>query len=102
MNTITIVNLKSYRGSCIRVDRSTALGNPFVLHSESERNIVCERYASHFWKEVGITGSAINVAANRLANEYQKSNVTLACWCFPKRCHSETIRDWLLATVTTS
>jgi len=102
MNTITIVNLKGHRGSCIRVDRSTPLGNPFVMRSESERNMVCERYASHFWAEVAKTGSAVNVAANKLADEYRKGNVTLACWCYPKRCHSETIRNWLLATVTTS
>ena len=97
---IRIVNLRNYKVAknevLIRVDRyNRILGNKFYMHSESERDLVCDKYQR--WFDVQIKNRNLDVL-NELRRIYKiakVSDVALGCWCYPKRCHSETIKSFL-------
>jgi hypothetical protein len=79
----------------IRVDRANKiLGNPFVCHDDALREGVCEMYANidkptEYWEEI-----------ERLKDIYLKHNkLNLFCWCAPKQCHAEYIRDAILLAI---
>lgn len=82
-----VVNLRNPKISqieCVRVDRRTKWGNPFIMRnaSDAERNRVCDEFeemVAHWQPET-------LAAAKR---ELKGKN--LACWCAPKRCHADTL-----------
>ena len=97
---IRIVNLRNFslkEGEVLyKVDRSNkGLGNRFYMHNESERNLVCDKEKEGF-------DSAIENKDEVVLNELRKiykiakvHDVALGCWCFPKRCHSEVILEFI-------
>ena len=99
---IEIMNLRNTRPSQpwdVRVDRSSVLGNPF----KGDRDVDCDKYAVYFATCIADpNASAFKDELARLAQLYkQYGKLRLFCWCAPLRCHSETIREWLLAQVST-
>jgi hypothetical protein len=63
------------------------------------RNLVCEEYEKAFYDEIKQSGneSALKNALKMLEEIYMEyGELTLFCWCAPKRCHAETIRSYLL------
>ena len=97
---ITIKNLRTEKPQMpydVKVDRSSVLGNPFPLQNETQRDIVCDKYEKWLRERIANKDKNICDELNRLyriAKQYNKLN--LFCWCFPKRCHAETIRLILL------
>ena len=97
---ITIKNLMKEKPSeewDVRVDRQSILGNPFSMnHNERLRDVVCDNYAVYFiseYKKNIIFADEIN----RLIDLYRvHGRLNLFCFCAPKRCHAETIRDFIL------
>ena len=96
--TITIVK----RGSATAPDavriycgRGSPLGNPHVMKHKSiaERNRVCDMYAAEFptWEQMKECAWIIDFMRRRPG-----FNLELECFCAPKRCHCETIRDYLI------
>ncbi len=85
---------KPYR---VRIDRGhSILCNPYYMHSEEERNEVCEKYKKYFSLQV-FHNEAFTEALRtlyKIAKRYGK--LELFCWCYPKRCHGETIRNFLM------
>ena len=83
---LTIVNLhrvQTLPANTVKVDRGSDWGNPSVMHSEMDRDHVCEsfrRYAE--WR--------LRVEPQWLDPIIGKH---LACWCAPKRCHTEILRE---------
>ena len=80
----------------IRIDRQTPVGNPFYMHSEAERDKVCDQYQAYFDSKV--SKKTDNAFMNYLRGIYkfaQNQPVALACWCAPKRCHGETIKKFI-------
>ena len=67
----------------VRVDRRTPWGNPFIMRRERDRDAVCEQFATY--------------ARERVAREPRwlapLRGKDLACWCWPKRCHAETLLE---------
>jgi hypothetical protein len=94
---IRIVNLKFpdlYDGeNMIRVCRPTALGNPFPLKKESDRDLVCDKYEA--WLNENQNDPNVKAMLEYIRQESMKGNVALACWCHPKRCHAESIIKFL-------
>lgn len=79
----------------IRVDRSSPLGNPFAMTSEKDRDLVCNKYEVWFYNVN--TKAQIQNELNRLKEILSKyGKLNLFCWCSPKRCHAETIKEYLL------
>jgi len=77
-------------------DRSTVLGNPFVMRHESERDSVCDEYERYFSNKIA---SQDPVYLNELRKLYklgkQQGYLKLGCHCAPKRCHADTIANFL-------
>lgn len=96
---IKICNLKDKKDLTkvweVRVDRETCLGNPYELKTEDRRNIVCDNYYYYFHKKVLNDEEMINEIDRliKIYNVYGKLH--LYCWCSPKRCHAETIKDYI-------
>ena len=81
----------------VRVDRISILGNPFKMNHPEQRDKVIEAYQTYF-DEKSKNDSAFRAELNRLARIYRLyKKLHLYCWCAPKRCHAEIIRDWILA-----
>ena len=80
----------------VRVDRNhSILGNPFYMQTENERDEVCEKYRDYFYKNVNHNKTFTDALRQlyKIAITYGK--LELFCWCYPKRCHAETIAQFL-------
>lgn len=82
----------------VPVDRTgkSPLGNPFWMRDEMDRDDVCKQYASWFARKVQAKDKLVIDELNRLyriGSEHGQLN--LFCWCAPKRCHAEVIKDYL-------
>ncbi len=97
MPEITLINLRHRPYVDFKCDRSTPLGNPFIMHSESERDQVCDKYHDWFYTNLNPDLSPVNFLdyLDEILQQVRKRSVTLGCWCVPKRCHCETIKEWL-------
>lgn len=80
----------------VRVDRASILGNPYFMHNESERDEVCDRYKTYFYQQFNGNETFREAVRKlyRIAKHYGR--LELFCWCAPKRCHAETIRNCLM------
>lgn len=79
----------------IKVDRSTVLGNPYAMTQQNTRDVVCDAYEKHFYNQLGQT--EFTDALDALIHLYEEyGRLSLFCWCAPKRCHAETIKDYIL------
>jgi hypothetical protein len=77
----------------VRVDRQSALGNPFVMKSEADRDMVCDAYRAHLKSRIDkkdklVIGELTKIYEMVMAGH----DVQLNCWCAPKRCHAELIK----------
>jgi hypothetical protein len=94
--SIRIVNLKYYTPEddelLIKIDRSSTLGNPFYMSNEGSRDEVCDKYQIYFDKIIkeGQNSHFIN-ELRRIYRLSKTKNIALGCWCYPKRCHAQTI-----------
>ena len=93
---IEIVNLRNCpdfgtREGDIRVDRTTKWGNPYKMEKESDREEVLRLYET--WISNQIIQRTLDtrelIGARRLG-----------CWCSPKACHAEILRDIIEAELT--
>lgn len=102
---IQILNLRTDKPQFeydIICDRTSIFGNPFYLKKESDRNIVCDNYVSHF-KSLIRNDLDVREQFLKMVNLYQKhGKLRLFCWCFPKRCHVETIKEAILLKLSIS
>ena len=97
---IIIGNIKTFRDNGttipIKIDRSSVLGNPFYMHNENDRDLVCDKYEAYFYKKINEgTDTAFIEELDRIYIIASCHNVTLLCWCYPLRCHGETIKEYI-------
>jgi len=69
------------------------LGNPFSA-TEYGRDKACDMYDEYF--HMMLKDEDFKSALDEIAKSAQLEDVRLGCWCAPKRCHTETIRRWLI------
>lgn len=82
------------------VDGRTPLGNPFVgkdgVHDDEHRDEVCDKYEKWFHQHVGGDDRELNRYLLRIKMALIVHNkIRLFCHCAPKRCHAETIKNYL-------
>ena len=97
---IEIMNLRHEKPSelyDVRVDRKSILGNPFFMEDESKRDEICDKYYIWFGKSLkNMRNTLFGEELVRLKSIYtMHGKLRLFCWCAPKRCHGETIRNYL-------
>ena len=85
------------KGLVIRCDRGhSVLCNPFNVANESQRDWSCEQFQKYFDKKVQEkTDTAFMNELRRIYQLALKQDIVLACWCYPKRCHTMTIKAYL-------
>jgi len=75
----------------IRIDRSSVLGNPYVLKKESDREEVIAKYELHLRDRLKNPKDPITIEFYRILALSKTTNLSLMCWCAPKPCHGEVI-----------
>lgn len=86
-----VVNVKhARRGSYAYIGRPGSLGNPFVMHRESDRARVIDEFREWFYIKVEHDPEFREMV---LALKGQD----LGCWCAPRACHGDVILEWLEA-----
>lgn len=95
---ITICNKRNLKPNLnqnsvdIYIGRPSALGNPFELGRDGNRDQVCNLYAQT-WSNRMTNSTAMRLEFSRVVNlARQGGDVRLVCWCAPLRCHGETIK----------
>jgi Domain of unknown function (DUF4326) len=79
------------------VGRPSTLGNPFKLEHESQRNHVIQQYETWLQDQIKARDAQVCHELNRLCRIARDQGVLeLTCWCAPKRCHADVIRNILL------
>ena len=99
MGEIRIVNRKLYDlrddEILIMVDRTSLLGNPYPLLNEKRRNRVCDKYSEYFHEQIKNKNHDFIIELIRIYSLLDSHDVALGCWCFPQRCHAETILKFI-------
>ena len=75
--------------------RGSALGNPYVAHSESDRDDVCDKYETYFYEQLKNKNKVFIEQLILIYEQSKISDVNLGCFCNPKRCHCDTIKRFL-------
>jgi len=93
---ITVGNLRTDshllgRPGVFRIDRTTALGNPFVMRNEAQRDSVCDQFAAYLPK-ARKHNRAFQVAFDELVAAAREQPITILCWCTPLRCHGHPLK----------
>ena len=95
VHLISIGN-KHHKNTGEYIGRGSPLGNPYPITQTESRDFVCDKYEEYLDTQITAKNPSIIKELNRLYNLYQDGPITLLCFCHPKRCHGETIRNVLL------
>ena len=86
-----------------RCDRSSPVGNKLYLQHEADRDYVCEEYQIQFDNMMiskSEEGKKFQEYIKKLVDAYDiHDKLELFCWCTPKRCHVETIREYIYSYI---
>jgi hypothetical protein len=100
---IEICNLRNEKPKNVwdvKVDRSSVLGNPYYMQFEEQREEVCQKYEFYFNKKIEDEDEEFLHELNHLLMMYEEyGKLRLFCWCYPKECHAETIRGYLISVI---
>ena len=77
------------------IGRGSPLGNPFRMDGERTRDRVCDQYEAWFAEKVEARDPTVMRELRRLYQLARKGPLTLGCFCAPKRCHGQTIKNYL-------
>lgn len=91
---ISVVN-KFKQPNHIYCGRGSALGNPFILKNEAQRDEVCDKYDTYFKEQIAIGNKPMLAQLQIIKDATTKGDVNLGCFCAPKRCHCETIKSYI-------
>lgn len=96
---IFVVNKRNYRGGGEYVGRPSPLGNSYTHLANSiakirvaTRDDSVKEYEANFDNMLKNNLEA-QIAFDRLVNIARKRDLVLICWCAPKRCHADIIKD---------
>jgi len=84
----TVINLRQapreLRRTCVKIDRTSRWGNPFVVGKHGTREQVIQLYREHLWKHVK-SGAVTLPELAALDGQF------LGCWCAPAACHGHVL-----------
>ncbi len=87
-NGTTVVNIyKTKDLNYIYIGRGSPFGNPFVIGKDGTREEVIEKYRSYFKGK--LEDPTFRTMVLRLRGK------RLGCFCKPKACHGDIIKEWL-------
>ena len=94
--TVLTVRQQDSEYQPIKVDRTSVLGNPFIMRGEHMRNKVCDEYQEYFDRVIQDKGQPLHREVTRIYKLVKSGqNVRLQCLCAPRRCHADTIKAFI-------
>lgn len=99
--TITVVN-KYKEPNHIYCGRGSPVGNPFTMSNESQRDKVCDKYHAWFHRSIKRGNPSLLNYLDMIIALAEKGDINLGCYCAPKRCHCETIKEYVESQLSTS
>ena len=82
------------------IGRGSPLGNPYPISKTNPREEVIAAYAQYLNKEIEAQNPAIVNELNRITDILLRTgSVTLVCFCPPKPCHGDIIRDVIFLAI---
>lgn len=101
---IHVASLRQFRPDerSERVDRQTALGNPFVVGRDGARDVVIRKFCRWSAGELrsnprGKFARAFFALEARVhERELAEMDTFLLCWCAPEPCHADVLRGMLV------
>lgn len=77
----------------IYIGRGSIFGNPFEMKNQSqkERERVIRKFEKLFYS---LDGIQMRAEAQKLVEKHR--NIVLLCYCYPKLCHGDVIRDYMV------
>lgn len=87
------VGRKGY--GAVYIGRPSVLGNPFVMTSEAQRTEVIAKYKVYFEKKVAARDPKFMEALDALVELARKKDVVLGCFCAPRACHGDVIKEYI-------
>lgn len=99
-SSIDIINLKDELPTHpydFHIDRRVPVGNPYLLKNEEDRDLVCDYYEEHFYRMIFYGNIEFRNYLYMLKDVYEQyGKLRLFCWCAPKRCHGDVIKQFIL------
>lgn len=93
---IIIVN-KHHGKSGEYIGRGSPLGNPFVIGKDGSREQVIAKYRVWLNEQILRKNPVVLDELNRLGNKaIDEKGLALQCFCYPKPCHGEVIKEKLV------
>ena len=93
---IIIVN-KHHGKSGEYIGRGSPLGNPFVIGKDGLREQVIAKYRVWLNEQIMRKNPVVLDELNRLGNKaIDEKGLALQCFCYPKPCHGEVIKEKLV------
>jgi len=93
---ITVVNRRTYKGPGEWICRGKSpLGNPFKMKNENDRQKVIEEYKKWISNQLKHGNAFISTEYLRLLEMASKGNLVLICWCAPKACHGDVLKEMI-------
>lgn len=93
---IIIVN-KHHGKSGEYIGRGSPLGNPFVIGRDGSREQVIAKYRVWLNEQIMRKNPVVLDELNRLGNKaIDEKGLALQCFCYPKPCHGEVIKEKLV------
>ena len=80
----------------VRIDRNTPLGNPIRVDEAVTRKEAIEAYRGYFNYTIKKRSSELHKKIHsilKILDEWH--DVELTCWCSPKACHGDVIKEYL-------
>lgn len=71
------------------------LHNPFALNVESDRQQVVDRFREYIFTKIKAGDPVIASELKRLKTLSTEGDLVLVCWCAPKACHGDVIKEIL-------
>ena len=74
----------------MRIDRSSPYGNPFAMRDEQDRARVIDAYRAYIASKPALVA---RLRAEITQAGAGKRGVALVCWCAPKACHGDVLKE---------
>ena len=71
------------------------LRNPFPFSNEHGRKRAIQKYECHFFEQIKVCSKFQNEVRRLLHLYVEHNQLRLFCWCAPRECHAEVIRNCL-------
>lgn len=102
-DSIKVHNKYKFKGNGVYIRRPSCLGNPFS-HLENtkadfkvkDREEAVDSYEVWLRKQLRENLEVRKEMLNLYNNWQESGELNLICWCSPKRCHGDVIKDFLI------